>query len=198
MKQETSKKVGKVLAIVLAVLLLVGAIGLIFALTNGFTEDFKEFYLTYGDEKIMAQESKRDFKNGETYTFGVKYVLDTGITEPKDYSVKIVSNAEKTFSYTVDGQTYAFKGGEDYSSAFSLKKDEGAFTFTIPKEGLTEAISKHHSGKAVEVKNPDSLKDGYFFSVLVTSYNEKASCTVRFKLLTSVTGVEFDQKELLF
>ena len=198
MKQETSKKVGKVLAIVLAVLLLVGAIGLIFALTNGFTEDFKEFYLTCGDEKIMAQESKRDLKNGETYTFGVKYVLDTGITEPKDYSVKIISNAEKTFSYTVDGQTYAFKGGEDYSSAFSLKKDEGVFTFTIPKEGLTEAISKHHSGKAVEVKNPELLKDGYFFSVLVTSYNEKATCTVKIKLLASVTGVEFDLKELQF
>lgn len=197
MKQETGKKVSKIIAFVLIILLLAGAIGLIFALTNGFTEDFKEFYLTYGDEKIMAQESKQSFKNGETYSFGVKYVLDTGITS-KDYSVKIVTNAEKTFSYTVDGQTYAFKGGEDYSSVFGLKKDEGAFTFTIPKGGITEAISKRHSDKPVEVNNPDLLKDGYFFSVLVTSYNEKASCTVRFKLLTGVTGVEFDVKELMF
>ena len=198
MNQETSKKIGKVLAIVLVVLLLAGAIGLIFALTNGFTEDFKEFYLTYGDEKLTAKESKLDVKNGETYTFGVKYIFDTGITEPKDYSVKIVSNAEKTFSYSADGQTFAFKGGEEYSSAFDLKKDADAFTFTIPKGGLAEAISKHHSGKSVEVKNPELLKEGYFFSVVVTSYNEKATCTVKIKLLASVTGVEFNQKELVF
>ncbi len=198
MKQGTGKKAAKIIAFILIILLLAGAIGLIFALTNGFTEDFKEFYLTCGDEKIMAQESKRNFKNGGTYTFGVNYVFETGVTEPKEYSVRIVSNAEKTFSYTVDGQTLAFKGGEDYSAAFALKKDEGAFTFTIPKEGITEAISKHYSGKPVEVKNPDLLKDGYFFSIIVTSYNEKAGCTVRFRLLTSVTGVAFDKEELQF
>lgn len=198
MKQETSKKIGKIVAFVLVVLLLVGAIGLIFALTNGFTEDFKQFYLTCGDDKIMTQEDAREFKNGETYTFGVKYIFDAGVTKSKDYSVKIVSNAEKTFSYIADGKMYAFKGGEDYSSEFSLKKDEGAFTFTIPKGGLTEAITEHLSCKSVEVANPELLKDGYFFSIVVTSYNKKATYTVKIKLLANVTGVEFEQEDIVF
>lgn len=197
MGQKTRKKIVTIVAYVLVVLLLVGAIGLIFALTNGFTEDFKQFYLTCGDEKIMTQEDEREFWTGETYTFGVKYIFDSG-AKSKDYSVKIVSNAEKTFSYSVDGQVFAFKGGEDYSSTFSLKKDEDAFTFSLPKGGLTEAISEHYSAKAVEVKNPELLKDGYFFSIVVTSYNKKATYTVKIKLLTNVTGVEFEQEDLVF
>ena len=95
-------------------------------------------------------------------------------------------------------QLHPFKDGDDYSSEFGLKKDKDAFTFIIPQGGLTEVISAHFSGKKVEIANPSLLKDGYFFSIVVTSYNKKATLTVKFKFLANVTGVEFVQDDLVF
>ena len=200
MTEQTKKVILNAVVSMIVLLLLAGGVVLAFYLTNGFTEDFKdfkEFYLTYGEEKITVQETKLNLKDGESYTFGVNYVFETANAEPKDFSVKIVSMADKSFSYTVDDLIYGFENGEDFSTSFDLKKTQSGFSFTIPKEGLLEILSKHHAGKETEIYYPNPLEDGYYFSVVVTSYNEKASYTIKFKLLASVSGVELDQNEIL-
>lgn len=197
--KDTTKKASKAIAYILIILLLIGSIGLIFALTNGFSEDFKTFYLVCGDEEIVKTETNRDFRRDEVYRFDVKYVFDTEQTNPKDYSVKVITNAEREFTFTVDNDNYSYQSGLDLSSVFELTKEKTYFTFKIPKDmTLQTVLERIYPDKDVVVKNASILTDNYLYSLIVTSYNEKVTYKINFRLRTQVTGVEFDPTELLF
>lgn len=197
--EDKTKKVSKIIAYVLIVLLVVGIVGVIFAFTNGFTEDFKTFYLVCGDEQIMASESNRNLKQGETYRFDVKYAFDTEQTATKDYTVKIVANVKTPFNYTVDGKSYGYKDGTDLTSAFNLTKEQTYFTLKIDSDmTMQKVLEKLYSGKTVSAEIPSSAQSGYPYALIVTSYNEKATIKVNFRFNSKVTGVEFENEELLF
>ncbi len=197
--EDKTKKVSKIIAYVLIVLLIVGIIGVIFAFTNGFTEDFKTFYLVYGDEQIMASESNRSFKQGESYRFDVKYTFDTEQTATKDYTVKIFANVKTPFNYSVDGKAYGFKDGTDLTAAFDLIKEPTYFTLKIDEDmSMMKVLENLYSGKTVSAEIPSSAISGYPYALVVTSYDEKSTIKVNFRFNSKVTGVEFENEELLF
>lgn len=195
---ENTKGASKAIAYIVIILLLIGSIGLIFALTNGFTEDFKTFYLECNGEEL-SRESKRDFRREEVYKFNVKYVLDSGKEEEKDYSVKVVTNAERSFTFKAGKENYAYESGTDITKAFEVIKDKTAFTFKIPQgTTLITILQKLYPDKEITLKNESALSDLYLYSLIVTSYDEKVTYKIDFRLRTQVTGVEFEPKELWF
>ena len=199
MEEDKTRKASKIIAYVLIVLLLVGIVGVIFAFTNGFTEDFKTFYLVNGDEQIMSSESKRTFKQGESYRFDVKYTFNTEQTGTKDYTVKIVANVKTPFNYTVGDKAYSYQDGTNLTSAFDLKKEQTYFALKIDNDmSMQKVLEKLYSGKTVSAEIPSSAQSGYPYALVVTSYNEKATIKINFKFNARVTGVEFENEELLF
>lgn len=196
---KNTKGASKAIAYIVIILLLIGSIGLIFALTNGFTEDFKTFYLECNGEEITEYESKRDFRREEVYNFNVKYILDSGKEQEKDYSVKVVTNAERGFTFKAGEENYSYESGTDITKAFEVIKDKTSFTFKIAKDTTMKTVLLSiYPDKEITLKNEPALTDLYLYSLMVTSYDEKVTYKIDFRLRTQVTGVEFEPQELWF
>ena len=82
----------------------------------------------------------------------VKYTFDTGNTEPKDYSVKVVPNAERDFDFTVDGERYLYSKEDDLTAAFGLNKQDTYFELVIPEDFSSQyALQSCYPGQTVVV-----------------------------------------------
>ena len=117
-------KITKLITSILLALLLVGTVGLIAHFTNGFKENFKTFYITYAGEDILSEKSKLDLPRGEEHRFDVTYIFEDldEESEPKEYSVEVVSNVEKgkEFAYTVDGEKITYVDGMYLTNVFQM------------------------------------------------------------------------------
>ncbi len=194
------KTVAKIIAYVLVVLVLVGAVGLIYKFTNGFNEDFKTFYVEYDGKQILTTESKLSLKKSATHTFNVKYTFDNDKSEPKDYKVKVVPNVTRDFDYTVNGEKYLFSKTGELTSAFGLKKEQTQFSLTIPAEfDLQTALKIVNGGKDVTVPADAETNNPYPYKLIVSSYNDKVIYNIGFKLDDGViTDITLDPDEIVF
>lgn len=119
--QTKGQKAAKIIGIVLALLLVAGLVAVLYRFTNGFNEGFKTFYVEHDGERILSSESKMILETDTTYRFDVKYTFDTPQSDTKDYSVKIMPNAERDFDFTVDGQRHLYSKQGDMTSASGSK-----------------------------------------------------------------------------
>lgn len=194
----SGKTFAKVLAAVVVILLIVAIIGVVFALTNGFTDDFKTFYVEYGD-KILAKTDTVTAVKGSSLTFNVHYIFDSENEEAREYSVRVLSNCtDKTaFQYKCGDDTYFYTNDLDLTESFALEKGERGFILTMPYS-MREVLEKYHGGKAVEVSETD-LKGEAYFKIVVTPYNGKNPITVSLLLAEPpVQDVELDKSGIVF
>lgn len=194
-----TKKAGKIAAYIIVALLLIGAVGTAFVLTNGFTERFKSFYLSLDGEQLPAGETERDFKRNTAYRFDVKYIFSKGKQKTGDYSVKVETNADKDFTFTVKGRNYGYRSGADITSAFDIDKRADYFIFGVREDAcLDEVLKTMYPDAEIAALDATGLSDSYLYRLTVTSYDGKVTYGIKFRLRTQVTGVEFESKELLF
>lgn len=187
-------KVAKIITSVVIVLLVALAIGLVFKFTNGFNEDFKTFYLEHNGKQILTSETETSFKRGEQYRYEVKYTFDSGKSEPKGYSVKVMPNTKLDFTFTADGKQYVYANAKELTSAFNIKKEDSAFTISIPNELKLQTVLEKVYGKTVEVEEPR----GYLYTLIVSSYNEKVTYYINFGTKVTIDGIEIDQSGIVF
>ena len=186
--------VGVITAIIL-ILIVVGVIGLVYSLTNGFTEDFKTFAVEYESERLPLTGKKLRFRRGSENTFTVNYVFDAPNTENKDYTVKIMAGGERDFGFKVDEKRYSWLALGEITSAFTLKKEATSFTLTIPKDFSTEKVlSALYKGKTVQAL--DSVPDEYIYTLVISSYNDTATYTINFSILN--IGVQLSDRHIIF
>ena len=195
-------KMAKIITCVLLALLLVGTVGLIAHFTNGFREDFKTFYVTYAGEDILSEKSKLELPSGEELRFDVTYIFE-GLneeTEPKGYSVEIVSNVEKgkEFEYTVDGEKITYVDGMYLTNAFQIDKQDTYFTLTLPEDISLEKVLESVYEKDVEVPNDVEATESYLYTLVVSSYDESVTYHIDFSFYIGVTGVTLDKSEVVF
>jgi len=177
------KTFAKVIAYVLIVALLCGIVGLVYTYTNGFNEDFKTFYVEYGDEKILTEESNKSFAAGKVHTFKVKYTFDNGKSETKDYSVKVIPNVTRDFDFTVDGERYIYSKVSDLTGGFTLEKDETSFTLTLTDDlTLQKVLSSAYAGKTVVVPDEAEANNPKPYTLVISSYNGKISYNINFNI----------------
>ena len=193
------KTVAKIIAYVILTLVLVAAVGLIYKFTNGFNEDFKTFYVEYGGKQILTADSKQEFKQGAEYRFTVHYTFDNEKSEPKDYSVKIVTHAERDFDYTVDGEKFLYSKTGELTTAFGLKKEQAEFSIVIPSEyGLQKVLEAMNSGKRVVVPEDAETNNTYPYRLVVSSYNGKVAYNIDFKLVPTITDITLNPDQIIF
>ena len=197
--QSKGQTAAKVIGVILVLVLLAGIVAVIYRFTNGFNEDFKTFYVEYDGEQILTTESEMHLVEGNTHRFDVKYTFDTGNSEPKDYNVKVIPNAERDFDFTVDGERYLYSKQDDMSAAFGLKKSDTYFELTIPQDfSLEYALQSCYPGKEVIVHEEAISSNAYPYMLVVSSYNGNMVYHIALSVGTEVTGVTLDPSQIIF
>lgn len=193
----TKSKIGQVVSYIVILLVIVAVIGVFAYFTNGFTSDFKTFYVTVGGKDVMTSSGGYKVTTEKPLQVDVKYTFNFATDETKDYSVKIVPNKieNSDFTYTVDGESKSFQSETDLTAAFEIDKGEKSFTIKPKGKSLTEVLTAFYGTEVTDCENK-----GYtdMFTIIVTSYNGEASVKLNFTVAGKVTGVSFDKEVILF
>ena len=137
--------------------------------------------------------------SGNTHRFDVKYTFDTENAEPKDYSVKVVPNAERDFDFTVDGERYLYSKENDLTSAFGLNKQDTYFELVLPEDfTLQYALQSCYPGKEVVVPEEAEQGNPYPYTLVISSYNESVVYRIDLSVGKEVTGVTLDPEQIIF
>ena len=193
----TKSKIGQVVSYIAILLVIVAAIGVFAYFTNGFTTDFKTFYVSVNGKDVMTTQNGYVVTPSEPLQVDVKYTFNFATDETKDYSVKIVPNKieNSDFTYTVDGESKSFQSETDLTAAFEIDKGEKSFTIKPKGKSLTEVLTAFYG---TEVTNCENKGYTDMFTIIVTSYNGEASVKLNFTVAGKVTGVSFDKEVILF
>ena len=171
--------------IVLVVIIIVGVAA---RFTNGFTDDFKTFYLKVEDKEIMSSSGGYEITQEKPMQAEVKYTFSFATDENKGYNVKIVPNAadkNQDFSFTVSGENRQFQAETDLTDGFEIEKSETSFKVTPKGENLTGVLQAIYPGLDTAHIEEKAYND--MFALVVSSYNEKASVTIYFTLSSKVS-----------
>ena len=182
-----------------ALLVVIIIVGVVARFTNGFTDDFKTFYLKVGDKEIMSGSGGYEITRAKPMQAEVKYTFSFATDENKGYNVKIVPNAadkNQDFSFTVDGESKSFQSLQDLTDGFEIEKSESSFRVTPKGENLTGVLQAIYPGLDTAHIEEKAYND--MFALVVSSYNEKASVTIYFTLSSKVTGVRLDKEAIVF
>ena len=197
--QSKGQTAAKVIGVILVLLLLAGIVAVIYRFTNGFNEDFKTFYVECNGEQILTTNSEMHLVSGNTHRFEVKYTFDTGNSEPKDYNVKVIPNAERDFDFTVDGERYLYSKEGDMTAAFGLNKQDTYFELVLPEDfTLQYALQSCYPGKEVIVPEEAEQGNPYPYTLVISSYNESVVYRINLSIGAEVTGVTLDPEHIVF
>ena len=193
------KTAAKVIGVILVLALLAGIVAVIYRFTNGFNEDFKTFYVEYGGKQILTADSELSLTAGETHRFDVRYTFDTPQSDTKDYSVKLMPNAQRDFDFTVDGERYLYSKQGDMTAAFGLNKQDTYFELVLPENfTLRYALQSCYPGKEVVVPEGAMQGNPYPYTLVVSSYNESVVYRIALSVGAEVTGVTLDPSQIIF
>lgn len=187
------------LAYVGIVLVAIIIVGVAARFTNGFTDDFKTFYVKVEDKEIMSTSGGYEITRAKPMQAEVKYTFSFATDENKGYNVKIVPNAadkSKDFSFTVNGENRQFQAETDLTDGFWIEKSESSFRVTPKGENLTGVLQAIYPGLNTAHIEEKAYND--MFALVVSSYNEKASVTIYFTLSSKVTGIRLDKEAIVF
>lgn len=203
MAKKSGGVIGKILLVIVLLLVIGGAVACVYHFTDGGTTEFKRFYLVHGGKDLMQPKSSMRFSAGSEQRFDVKYTFDLGITEAKEYSVKIVPNEEETFSFTVGERRLAWRETDemaDLSAFFSLEAGERSFTFYLPQLMTVKTVlSSLYPGEEVTVAGADALLGKALYKLVAVSYDGKVTYEIAFSVLPhEVEGVEPDTESYVF
>ena len=190
--------VGRIVSYILILMVIVATIGVFAYFTNGFTSDFKTFYISVNGKDVMTSQGGFVATTKEPLSVDVKYTFGAfNKDENKGYSVKIVPNKIENgdFTYTVDGESKSFQSETDLTAAFAIDKGEKSFTVKPKGKSLTEVLTAFYGTEVTDCENK-----GYtdMFTIIVTSYNGEASVKLNFTVAGKVTGVSFDREVIMF
>lgn len=192
----TKTKIGQVVSYIVILLVIVAVIGVFAYFTNGFTSDFKTFYVSVNGKDVMTSGSGYVITPQEPLSVDVKYTFAFNQTETKGYSVKIVPNkTDEDFDFSVDGETHYFGDEKDLSNGFIIDKQEKSFTVTPKGSTPLEIFEAVYPESEVTCESK-----GYndMFTLIITSYNGESSVKLNFALERRVTGITFDKEVILF
>lgn len=191
-------KTTKIITYIAIVLAVITVIGVVAHFTNGFTSDFKTFYVTVDGKDVMTSAGGYRVTTSKPLEVDVKYTFGALNNKvDKDYSLKIIPNniPDKDFTYTVDDEMKYFQSETDLSEGFEIDKGEKSFRIKPKGETISEVLSAVY-GKSIT----DCENKGYtdMFTIIVTSYNGEASVKLDFSLAIRVAGITLDKEAILF
>ena len=192
-------KVIKTISYIVLLLAVVAVVGVFAKFTDGFTGDFKTFYVSVEGNDVLTSAGGYTVTEEKPLKVNVKYVFGALTKdEPKGYTVTIAPNKtdeSKNFTFTAGGEICAFFDKADLTDGFIIEKGEKSFTLT-PKGGtLTEVLSAIYQ---TPVSDCENFGYGDTFTLTVTSFNGEASVKLHFSLAGMVTKIILDKEAIEF
>ena len=138
MTSKAKMTAGKIISLAVVLLLIIAAVGFAAYFSNGFTSEFKTFYVECNGEKILNDKDYYEMSANEEYCFDVKYLFDVGNKENKlGYHVKILPHTTKetNFDFTADGKTYNYGAEGELTQAFENRAGGRVFHIEGNKDG---------------------------------------------------------------
>lgn len=183
--------------IVSIVLVAVIVLGVLFVrkYTNGFTGEFKTFYVQVNDKDVLSNNETVDvFFNLKTKV-NVRYTFDKDMT---GYSVKVVPNVEEDFTFIKDGRGTKWSEIDDLTKAVTVTKGDTYFnvTFTTDLQGMLQTL--YPTAEFTDV--PVALDSGKaYVTLIVYSADKKQSVeiNVRFSNI-GITKINIDKDGIIF
>lgn len=197
MANKKINTVAKVLSYLAIVLALVAAVGAIVYFTNGFTSDFKTFYIAVDGKDVLVNTDGYELSPDKETVVDVKYTFDKLNSDISGYSLTVSANTdkEKDFAFTVDGETHNFSGEKDLSKGFDIVQNETSFTIK-PKGDLDVILANVHEGQEVSPCGENTYED--MFVLTVTSYNEEAKIILKFTVPYGIKSITLDKEVIVF
>jgi len=178
------KSVVRVLLLLACMLALAAGVVFLSRITDGFSSNPRTTYLTYGTN-LYATDS--DFKvTSENTTLNV-----VSLSEETSFTVKIVADTSKDFTYTVDGEEYSFKTeftDIDLSKKFSLTDRGNAITFTFPYSSMTDFLQDYHNNTNVKISSSINFTSESYF--ILECYQADDDYTIKLSLIYSIDSIE--------
>lgn len=202
MKNKTRQRITtatNTVVMLFIVLLLLGVVGFFAFFTNGFTSDFKTFYVLCDNQTILNDKSDYGLYFNREYRFDVRYTF--GFMQKEDeklgYHVQVVphATAETEFEFIANGQNYKYSAETDLTQGFDITLYEDYFTFTANKD-LPEILSDLHLGSPV-TGVPNAIDSGKnYFTLLIYSEDKSTKLSIDFKV--SVFKIFLSPDEIVF
>lgn len=179
------------------VLFFVGIIGIASYFTNGFTSDFKTFYIKVNGETLLEDTRGYTTSNVSAMEIDVKYVFGKFSNEQRGYTFTIAANTatDKDFTFTVDGEAHRFSEETDLTKGFFVEQSDEALVIT-PKGNVADILGYVYEGKEIgdcEIKDYADM-----FVVTIYSYNGESQISVYFSVPKTVSDVTLDKEEIVF
>lgn len=198
MSAKKSSKVVKSISFILVLLAMVIFIGFFATFTNGFTSDFKSFYVENDGEQLLNNVDNVAILKDTEMRFDCKYTFGfLNKKQPKGYNVKVVPNVSQNndFDFSVDGQLYAFGAEPDLMCAFDIVFYDNYFTLKLTKT-MQEVLQTVHSGKTVVAPN-NYLKVDYF-TLVISSYDGKSVVNIGMHYFIDIDNIGLDKGGIIF
>lgn len=155
----------RIITYVFVVLFLAFGIGMIYCYTNGFSENFKTFYLEYQGEKILSTTSTAKYTAGDQIRYDVKYTFDLAENGTQEYAVSIIPNPEADFIIMVDGVSVKWNSLQDFTSYFEILKEDSYFMINLPEDFTVTGLLSEVFG-TVNISVSDDLSGDLFLLVV--------------------------------
>ena len=195
MTKRSSGNIFSVMTAILVIAVIVLCGSFLYRFTNGFNEELKTFYVTINEKEVMSSTKGYAVSPDTGLTVKVKYALGNPRNAEKLYSVKVTSNydRENNFDFNVDGRTYSFGTGEDYTAGFDILYGEDTFNIK-PKGYINDVLRAVYEGR--EVSDCANLEFKDMFILAVYSYDGESEVKVYFTIKHTVTGISLDKEEV--
>jgi hypothetical protein len=197
MKRQGTKKIGNVISYIFILLAITAVCGFLAYFTNGFTSDFVTFYVECEGQQVLSSAGGFEMTTDEPLTVDVKYTFSAVNKEISGYSVKIVPNKVpgKDFDFTLNGAAYSFQAEDDMTQGFDITEGETSFTVK-PKGGINDILKAVYPDYEIS-----DVRDNVYenmFTLVIISYNGKASVNLNFTVTEKVKSVTLDQEVIIF
>lgn len=163
---QSNNITGVITGIVL-IMLILGVIGFISSLTNGFSTSLATFYVEYNGKKITS-ETNLLFPAEDDVKIDVKYLLEFAESDTT-YTVEVKPNLKKNFKFKAGGTTYNFVDidSETLTSAFKITYDKEFFTIDLSDKRTVKDVLDELF--IVNVSVDDLFLNDYYFTMLIKS-----------------------------
>lgn len=179
----------KIIFLLLAIVLLLGAFFAIKSLSNNFKDDIKTFYVVLDNKTITSDVGNLSLFDKEIQVHNL-----TG----GGFTYEIVSNKSRTFDFEVGGTKYSFADKEVYTSAFDIKATDNGLV--IADTDMETVIHKMY-GEG-EIKFLTSMSnDVCYFTLIIRNLKDsdnQINLSFFINVNTRVTDVTLDKTQIIF
>lgn len=196
-KKQGAVGISKIISYFFIVLVVISVCGFLAFFTNGFTSDFKTFYVSVDGNDILTTTNGYVITTDKEMQVDIKYTFGSLAKEVSGYSVKVIPNSitGKDFDFTIDGSAYSYQAEKDLTAGFEIVKSENSFTIK-PKGGITEILAAVYPQSEIGECRSNAYED--MFCLIVSSYNNEKSVTINFSVIEKISGVQLDEEVIIF